>query len=80
MPQSVAVSFEAFVVTFQDCREGRIIDQFVAPSLEEAQAWRDSTERAMLGAATHVIAFFIRSAESGEIVCGWSSLTQGRGG
>jgi hypothetical protein len=65
-------TFEAFVVTFQDPVDGRIAAQFAAPNLEEAQAWRDRTERAVGSLAIHVFAFFTRSADSGEIICGWS--------
>lgn len=72
MLRPTADPYEAFVVTFQDCGDGRIAAQFAAPNLEEAQVWRDRTERVLGDAAIHLITFFVRSAESGEIVCGWS--------
>jgi len=73
---STVGQFDAFVVTFQDCRDGHIAAQFVAPRLEEAQDWRDRTEKDLGSAAFHVIAYFTRSANSGEVICGWSNLPQ----
>lgn len=69
---SAAEPFEAFVVTFQDRTDGHISAQFAAQELDEAQLWRDRTERALGSAAHHTIAFFTRSTNSGKVVCGWS--------
>lgn len=72
MPQPAMDTFEAFVVTFQDCRDGMIVAQFASPNLEEAQMWRDRTEAALNEVAVHVIAYFTRSVDSGKVICGWS--------